>query len=106
MGFLIGFVSPDDPSTAVCHLIGVAPGHRRRGIGRELYERFAGDARAASARRIVAVAWPGDPSAVPFHLSVGFEPETGPGTQRLYGTPAQPNYDFGRVDRVIFRRAL
>jgi GNAT superfamily N-acetyltransferase len=104
VGFLVGFISPDDPTTAVCHLIGVAPGHRRRGIGRALYGRFQDDARAATARRIVAVAWPGEPAAVRFHLALGFEPTTGPETQRLYGTPAVPEYDFGRVDRVVFER--
>ena len=104
VGFLVGFISPDDPTTAVCHLIGVAPGQRRRGIGRALYGRFQGDAVAAGARRIVAVAWPGEPAAVRFHAALGFEPRTGPDTQRLYGTPAVPEYDFGRVDRVVFER--
>lgn len=104
VGFLVGFISPDDPATAVCHLIGVAPGHRRRGIGQALYHRFRGDAVTAGARRIVAVAWPGEPAAVHFHVALGFEPRTGPETQRLYGTPAVPEYDFGRVDRVVFER--
>ncbi|MCI0345387.1 MAG: GNAT family N-acetyltransferase [Chloroflexi bacterium] len=104
--FLVGFISPGDPTTAVCHLVGVAPQHRRRGLGRELYERFAGDARAAGAARIVAAVWPGDPIAVKFHVGLGFEAEAGPGTQRLYGTPAYPNDDFGRLDRTMFRRPL
>lgn len=106
VGFLVGFISPDDRATAVCHLVGVAPSHRRRGIGRELYERFAADGRAAGAKRIVAVAWPGDPIAIKFHVRLGFEPYAGPGTQRLYGTPAVPNHDFGRVDRAILSRTL
>ena len=106
LGFLVGFISPDDPTTAVCHMIGVAPGHRRRGVGRDLYGRLQADALAAGARRLVAVAWPGDPIAVRFHLGLGFEPRTGPGTQRLYGSPSVPEYDFGRVDRVIFERNL
>lgn len=105
-GFLVGFMSPAEADTAVCHLIGVAPMHRHHGLGRRLYASFEADARAAGATRILALVWPGDPIAVRFHAALGFEPFVGPGTQRLYGTPALPNYDFGRVDRVMFERRL
>ena len=105
-GFLVGFVSPDDPSTAVCHLVGVAPSRRRQGLGRSLYERFAEEARQAGAQRLEAVVWPGDPIAVRFHRALGFEARTGTGSQRLYGTPAFADYDFGRLDRAVFERAL
>jgi GNAT superfamily N-acetyltransferase len=105
-GFLVGFVSPGDPSTAVCVFVGVAPSRRRQGLGRALYERFAADARRAGARRLEAAVWPGDPIAVRFHRGLGFEPHGGPGTQRLYGTPSFPDYDFGRLDRALFERAL
>jgi GNAT superfamily N-acetyltransferase len=105
-GFLIGFISPDEPSTAACLLVGVTPGRRRRGLGRQLYERFAGDGRQAGARRLEAAVWPGDPIAVRFHRGLGFEPRAGPGTQRLYGTPSFADYDFGRLDRALFERAL
>lgn len=46
-GFLIGFLSPDHPDTACCHMVATNPNHRHEGIGRELYERFVADARAA-----------------------------------------------------------
>lgn len=46
-GFIVGFVSQDDPSTAYAHMIASDPNLRRRGTGRALYERLFADARAA-----------------------------------------------------------
>ena len=37
---------------------------------------------------------------------MGFRPDDGPGTQRLYGTIAYPDYDGEGEDRVRFIRDL
>ena len=37
---------------------------------------------------------------------MGFAPDDGPGTQRLYGTPAYADYDGEGEDRVVFTKAL
>lgn len=105
-GFLIGFVSPDDPEIAYVHLIAANPNRRKRGVGRALYEQFFGDVRSRGASRVVAVAWPGDPVAVAFHRALGFQADDGAGTQNLYGTRAYADYDGAGEDRVVFSRGL
>ena len=47
VGFVVGFVSPDRPGEAYVHMIGTSPNHRRRGLGRTLYERFLADVAGA-----------------------------------------------------------
>jgi len=106
VGFLVGFISPDDPEQAYIHLAATSPNHRRAGLGRALYERFFADARAGGARRVTAITWPGNRASVGFHRAMGFAPDDGPGTQRLYGTPAHPDYDGDGEDRVVFRRGV
>jgi GNAT superfamily N-acetyltransferase len=106
LGFLIGFISPDDPSTAYVHLVGTDPNHRRRGLGRVLYERFAVDVEVRGVRRLTAVTWPGNRISVAFHVGIGFEPVRAPGSQNLYGTPAFADYDGEGEDRVVFERRL
>jgi GNAT superfamily N-acetyltransferase len=106
LGFLVGFVSPDDPAEAYVHMVGTNPNHRKHGVGRALYERFFGDARASGVRRVSAVTWPGNQISVRFHTAMGFRPDDGPGTQRLYGTVAYPDYDGEGEDRVRFVRDL
>lgn len=105
-GFLIGFLSPDQPEVAYCHMIAANPNLRQRGIGTELYERFFADARVGGRTRVVAVTWPGNRASIAFHRALGFEPEVGPGTQNLYGTPAYPAYDSERDDRTVLVREL
>jgi hypothetical protein len=54
----------------------------------------------------MAITWPGNRVSVAFHRSIGFRLEDGPGTQRLYGSPAYPDYDGDGEDRVVFVREL
>ena len=105
-GFIVGFISPDDPTTAYAHMIGSDPNLRRAGIGRALYERFFADARAAGAARVTAVTWPGNRISIAFHRSVGFEVDDGPGTTPVYGTPSHLDHDGPGDDRVVFVRRL
>ena len=100
-GFLIGYRSPDRPEIAVVHLVAVDPGRRRRGIARAMVDAFAGAAAASGASRLEAVAWPDEPLAIAFFRGLGFQPEDGPGTQRLYGVPAFPDYEAKGEDRAV-----
>ncbi len=105
-GFLVGFISPDRPDVGYCHMVAADPNLRHSGVGRRLYERFFEDARAAGAREVHAITWPGNRTSVAFHRSMGFHPRDGAGTQNLYGTPAVAGYDYGSEDRVLFTREL
>jgi ribosomal protein S18 acetylase RimI-like enzyme len=105
-GFLIGFLSPERPAEAYCHMVATNPNLRQRGIGRGLYERFFADARAAGRSRVTAVTWPGNRLSIAFHRAMGFEVQAGPGTQNLYGTPACPGYDLEDEDRAVLVRTL
>lgn len=105
-GFLVGFLSPDQADVAYCRLIATDPNLRRLGLGRALYERFFADARAGGRHQVRAITWPGNRASIDFHRALGFEVEAGPGSQNLYGTPAQAAYDFDREDRAILVREL
>jgi ribosomal protein S18 acetylase RimI-like enzyme len=106
IGFLVGFISPDRPDRAYVHMVATDPNHRRVGLGRALYERFFEDVRARGVRRVTAITWPGNRVSVGFHRAMGFTATEGSGTQRLYGTPAFPDYDAEGDDRVVFSREL
>ena len=105
-GFLIGFHSPDRRDVAYCRLIATNPNLRGRGVGRALYERFFDDARRARRHEVRAITWPGNRASIDFHRALGFQVEAGPGSQNLYGAPAQAGYDFDREDRTLLVRML
>jgi L-amino acid N-acyltransferase YncA len=105
-GFIVAFISPDDLTTGYVHMVATDPNWRRAGIGRALYQRVFEDFVALGVQRIKAITWPGNRASVAFHTAIGFRIDDGPGTQRLYGTPAYPNYDGWDEDRVVFTRDL
>lgn len=105
-GFLVGFLSPDKLNVAYCHLIATDPNLRRRHLGRALYERFFDDARAGGRHVVTAITWPANHPSIAFHRALGFEVQSGPGSQNLYGTPATADYDFDREDRAVLTRAI
>jgi ribosomal protein S18 acetylase RimI-like enzyme len=105
-GFLIGFLSPDRPEVAYCHMLATHPSLRGQGVGRALYERFFDDARAGGRSIVHAVTWPANRTSLAFHRALGFEVVVGSTTQNLYGTPSEAGYDFGREDRATLVRSL
>ena len=70
-GFLVGFLSPDHPDTAYCHMVATNPNLRRRGLGAALYEHFFEDARAAGRTWVKAITWPGNRISLGFHRAIG-----------------------------------
>jgi GNAT superfamily N-acetyltransferase len=106
VGFLVGFVSPDHPDQAYIHMVATSPHVRKQGLGRALYERFFEDVRSRGVHRVTAITWPANRVSVGFHRAMGFVPDDGPGTQRLYGTPAYPAYDGEGDDRTVFTREI
>ena len=106
VGFVVAFIGPDDPSIGYVHMIASDPNRRRAGIGRALYERVFADFASRGVREVKAITWPGNRTSVAFHTTLGFRIDDGPGTQRLYGTPAYPNYDGWGEDRVVFTREI
>lgn len=104
IGFLIGFLSPDRPAEGYIHFVGVAPGARRQGVGRALYERFFHACRAAGRKRVRCVTSPTNTLSIAFHSGVGFEVE--PGTEAVGSVLAKADYDGPGVHRVAFVRDL
>jgi ribosomal protein S18 acetylase RimI-like enzyme len=85
LGFLLGFVT--EHATGYVHLVGIDNGHRRRGVGRQLYETFTARARSRGARRMKAITTVGNQASVEFHRALGYRVErvadyAGPGRDR------------------------
>ncbi len=106
LGVLLGLRSVDRPAEAVVHLVAVDPEFRRRGIGRELVERFAEQLAPGGATRVVATCRPDDRIALAFFRALGFAPDEGPGSTRLYGVPAYEDWDGAGEDRVLLERPI
>lgn len=91
VGFLLGFVADRPERTGYVHLVGIAPSHRRRGVGRYLYETFTRACRAADCARMKAITTPANEGSLRFHEALGWQAErvddyAGPGRHRVVFT--------------------
>ena len=105
-GFLVGFVSPDDPHLAYIHMVATNPAIRKQAVGRTMYEAFFADVARRGAREVKAITWAGNTVSIGFHRAMGFRLVDGPGTREILGVPAFADYDYPGEDRVVFERAL
>jgi GNAT superfamily N-acetyltransferase len=103
-GFLVGFRSQSRPGEAYIHFVGVHPGERGHGLGRQLYERFFEAAGAGGCDRVRAVTSPVNRGSVAFHRRMGFDIE--PGETGPDGIAVAAGYDGEGQDRVRFVKHL
>jgi ribosomal protein S18 acetylase RimI-like enzyme len=94
IGFLLGFITGDESPVGYIHMIGIHPDHRRRHVGRKLYESFEDSCRSAGCTRLKAMTAPGDTRSVDFHVALGWRWET----VRDYAGPGR--------DRVVFTKQI
>jgi len=102
IGFLLGFVAGGpgtgrsvamggDSRTGYVHLVGIHPDHRRRGVGRLLYDRFTQACRNAECTSMKAITTPGFEGSIRFHVAQGWDVQevddyAGPGRKRIVFT--------------------
>jgi GNAT superfamily N-acetyltransferase len=93
IGFLLGFpiTASGGVRTGYVHLVGIHPDHRRRGVGRLLYERFMQECRTAGCTLMKAITTPGNEGSIRFHVAVGWRVQeiddyAGPGRRRIVFT--------------------
>ena len=106
IGVLLGFRSPDRPAEGVIHLVAVDPAFRRRRIGSDLVQRFVVDLEGDGATIVSAACRPDNRIGMAFFDALGFVPEEGPGSTRLYGVPAFADWDGAGEDRAVLRRVI
>jgi len=94
-GFVIGFLSPSRPGEAYIHFTGVAPGMRRTGLARSLYEQFFAGARQDGRTVVKAITSPQNTRSIAFHTAMGFD-----------CSEPLADYDGPGQDRVVFSRHL
>jgi GNAT superfamily N-acetyltransferase len=91
IGFLLGFVASEPVRTGYVHLVGIHPDHRRRGVGRLLYQAFTETCQTAKCEQLKAITTIGNEGSIRFHLALGWAAQeiddyAGPGRKRVVFT--------------------
>lgn len=103
-GVLVGFRSQTRPAVAYVHFVAIAPGSRRAGFGRRLYEDFFLLAAMRGCEEVQSIASPVNSSLIAFHRQLGFEVVDGGGFS--CGIAVCPDFAGPGQPRVLFRRPL
>lgn len=103
VAYLFGFIATAEP-TGYIHLVGVREAHQRRGIGKALYEHFAGIAQERGCKQLKAVTAPFNTDSIAFHKALGFDME--PGEPNEDGIPVFRDYHGRGEDVIIFVKPL
>jgi len=103
-GFLVGLLSQTFSDQAYIHFAGVHPEHRKRGLGRILYNHFFKVSEMNNRRIVKCVTSPVNKNSIAFHLRMGFQMD--PGDSEMDGIFVSRDYDGPGGDRVLFSRNL
>jgi ribosomal protein S18 acetylase RimI-like enzyme len=93
VGFLVGFVSPSEPSEAYIHYVAVDPARRNDGLARQLYDQFLERARGQGCTVARAITSPTNEPSIAFHRRMGFEVSS---VVRDYNGPGRDMVTFTR----------
>jgi len=90
IGFLLGLVAAGS-RTGYVHLVGIDPNHRRRGVGKRLYQHFYDLCQRSGLHELKAIGMVGHEASARFHTALGFEVRdvndyAGPGRARVVFT--------------------
>ena len=104
IAFLVGILSQRHPNEAYVHFMGVHPAYRGRGLGRELYRRFAALAREHGRTVLRAETGSFNGASIAFHTRLGFAME--PGDATVDGIPVHRDTVGLGHDYVMFTMVL
>jgi ribosomal protein S18 acetylase RimI-like enzyme len=104
IAFLIGFVSQTNPRHAYIHFVGIHPAHRKRGLGRQLYELFFETVSARGCESVRCITAPINSGSIAFHPRMGFQIEKS--DRERDGVHYTAHYDGPGQDRVQFVKTL
>jgi len=102
IGYLFGLYSQTSP-TACVKFVGVRASHRKRGVGRALYEYFTMIAKDKGCVELKAITSQDNKISIAFHRSLGMVLFGEPNEN---GIPVIKDYAGPGSDRVVFRKDI
>ncbi len=102
VGFLLGFISQENPEEAYMHLLCVDPKIRNMGIGRALVDQFFEAASLKGCKKVYLITKPINWKSISFYRNLGFEEDKSGNTINIMGTTAIKNYNGLGEHMVVF----
>ena len=105
-GFLIGFISQDNPNDSYIHLICLDPSLRGKGFAKILVEKFIQAVSKRGCKRVCLVTKPHNHISIKFYTKLGFESYNSDKTVNMDGINVYKDYDGSGDDKIIFIKSI
>lgn len=105
-GFLLGFISQENPEEAYIHLLCVDPKMRGKHIGKKLVEKFTEELALKNCKKIYLITKPVNWNSISFYKKLGFLEDKSLETINILGTNAVKNYNGMGQHMVVFYKLI
>lgn len=105
-GFLLGFISQENPVEFYIHLLCVDPKLRGKKIGEKLINAFIETAASKGCKRVILITKPINWNSISFYKKLGFLEEKYGETMNILGTTAIKNYNGPGEHMVVFYKTI
>lgn len=105
-GFVLGFISQENPEEAYIHLLCVDPKMRGRNIGRKLVDVFINAAASKGCKKVNLITKPINWNSISFYKKLGFLEDKAGKTMNVLGTTAIKNYNGIGQHMVVFYKLI
>jgi ribosomal protein S18 acetylase RimI-like enzyme len=106
VGFLIGFISQDDPADAYIHLLCVNQSCRGRGLAKGMVQRFLETVTESGCRKVYLITRPQNKTAINFYKGLGFKLDKVGETIEINGLKAVKDYNGLGDHKMVFYKPL
>ena len=105
-GFILGFISQENPEDTYIHLLCVDPKMRGKHIGKKLVEKFAEEAALKECKKIYLITKPVNWNSISFYKKLGFLEDKNRETINILGVNAVKNYNGMGQHMVVFYKLI
>lgn len=106
IGFLLGFISPDNPQEGYLHQLCIVPPWRKKGLAQNLVEEFLNIIRKRGCKRVHLIINPGNKKALNFYKKLEFQINNKGKVIIVNGFKTSKNYDGPGEHKLICTKIL
>ncbi|HEX7467023.1 MAG TPA: GNAT family N-acetyltransferase [Methanobacterium sp.] len=105
-GFLLGFISQEDPEDSYIHLLCIKNDLRGQNLGSNLVDEFIKIVSSHGCRKVFLICKPSNKSAIRFYNKIGFLSLQSDETSKLDDVNVFKDYDGLNDDKIVFFKSI
>jgi ribosomal protein S18 acetylase RimI-like enzyme len=106
LGFLLGFISQDNPEEAYIHLLCVIPQYRKKGLAKSMMDEFMTIINENGCRKVYLITSPGNKKAIKFYKKIGFKIDNQGKEIVINGVKTIKNYNGPGEHKLILTKLM